>query len=62
VKKSIKAALLFSLVFPGIDHMVLKRYKHGSALLLSALSGFVAEVINQALTIVDRINSGGNTC
>lgn len=42
--------------------MVLKRYKHGSALLLSALSGFVAEVINQALTIVDRINSGGNTC
>ncbi|MBW1791462.1 MAG: hypothetical protein JRJ14_04215 [Deltaproteobacteria bacterium] len=41
--------------------MILKQYRRGSALILSAmaaLSVIVTKAINQALTIVDRINSG----
>lgn len=41
--------------------MVLKRYIRGSVLMLSALAALsvvVTEAINQALTIIDRINSG----
>ena len=53
--------LLSGLVFPGIGHMVLKQYLRGSALMISALiasSVIVTVVIQRALTIVDRINSG----
>jgi hypothetical protein len=59
--RSIKAALLSGLIFPGIGHMFLKQYLRGSVLMLSALAAMsviVTEAINQALTIVDRINSG----
>ena len=59
--RSIKAALLSGLVFPGVGHMVLKQYLRGSVLMLSALvalSVIVTKTIKQALTIVDRINSG----
>ena len=59
--RSIKAALLSGLIFPGIGHMVLKQYLRGSVLMLSALAALsviVTEAINQALTIVDRMNSG----
>ena len=59
--RSTKAALLSGLVFPGIGHMVLKQYLRGSALMISALiasSVIVTVVIQRALTIVDRINSG----
>ncbi len=59
--RSTKAALLSGLVFPGIGHMVLKQYLRGSALIISALiasSVIVTVVIQRALTIVDRINSG----
>jgi len=41
--------------------MVLKQYLRGSVLMLSALAAFsviVTRVFQQALTIVDRINSG----
>ena len=58
---SIKAALLSGLIFPGVGHMVLKQYLRGSILMLSALialSVIVTKAIKQALTIVDRINSG----
>ena len=56
-----KAALLSGLIFPGVGHMVLKQYLRGSVLMLSALvalSVIVTKAIKQALTIVDRINSG----
>ncbi len=56
-----KAALLSGLVFPGIGHMVLKQYLRGSVLMISALfalSVIVTVVIQRALTIVNRINSG----
>ena len=59
--RSIKAALLSGLVFPGIGHMVFKQYLRGSVLMLSAslgLSVIITKAVNQALTIVDRINSG----
>ncbi len=59
--RSTKAALLSGLVFPGVGHMVLKKYLRGSVLMLSALvalSVIVTKTIKQALTIVDRINSG----
>jgi hypothetical protein len=61
MKRSTKAVLLSCLVFPGVGHMVLKSYLRGSVLLLSALvalSVVVTKAIKQALTIVDRINSG----
>jgi hypothetical protein len=59
--RSIKAALLSGLIFPGVGHMVLKQYLRGSVLMLSAslaLSVIATKAVNQALTIVDRINSG----
>ena len=59
--RSIKAALLSGLVFPGLGHMVLRQYLRGSILMLSALialSVIVTTAIRKALTIVDRINSG----
>jgi hypothetical protein len=61
MKRSTKAALLSGLVFPGIGHMVLKRYRRGSVLMLLALAAFsvvVTQVLQRALTIVDRIESG----
>ncbi len=61
MKRSSKAALLSGLVFPGIGHMVLKQYLRGSVLMLSALVAFsviVTRIIQRALTVIDRINSG----
>jgi hypothetical protein len=61
MKRSSKAALLSGLVFPGVGHMVLKHYLRGSALMLSALvalSVILTRVVQQALTIADRIYSG----
>ena len=61
MKRSIKAALLSGLIFPGVGHMVLKQYLRGSVLMLSAslaLSVIATKAVNQALIIVDRINSG----
>ncbi len=61
MKRSSKAALLSGLIFPGIGHIVLKQYLRGSVLMLFALlalSVIVTRIYQQALTIVDRINSG----
>jgi hypothetical protein len=61
MKKSSKAALLSGLVFPGVGHLVLKQYFRGYALVLSALVALwviATRILQQAQTIVDRINSG----
>jgi hypothetical protein len=61
VKRSSKAALLSGLIFPGIGHIVLKKYLRGSVLMLFALvalSVIATGIYQRALTIVDRINSG----
>lgn len=59
--RSIKAALLSGLVFPGLGHMLLKQYLRGSILMLAALTAFAAIVtvaIRRALTVIDSMNSG----
>ncbi len=59
--RSIKAALLSGLVFPGLGHMVLKQYLRGSILMLAALIAFstiVTVVTRRALTVIDSMNSG----
>jgi len=61
MKRSTKAALLSGLIFPGIGHLVLKRYLRGSILMLSALTAFsviVTIAFERALTIVDKISVG----
>jgi|GEM_PF-110015 len=61
VKRATKAALLSGLIFPGIGHMILKRYLRGSFLVLAGLIAtyiVVADVLRRAQIIVDQINSG----
>ncbi len=59
--RSVRAALLSDLIFPGVGHMVLKQYLRGSMLMLPALialSVIVTKAIKQALTVLDIMNSG----
>ncbi|MDH4054311.1 MAG: hypothetical protein OEV58_02865 [Gammaproteobacteria bacterium] len=61
MKKSTKAALLSSLIFPGIGHLALKSYLRGLGLMSLSLIAF-AYVVNvayqRATLIVDRMYSG----
>lgn len=61
MKKSTKAALLSGLIFPGIGHVVLKKYGRGAVLIVGALAA--ASVMfniaaRQAQIIVDQMVSG----
>ncbi len=61
MKRSTKAALLSGLIFPGVGHMALKQYLRGSILMLAALAALIViitKAVEQALIIVDKINSG----
>jgi len=61
MKKSLKAALLSALVFPGVGHIFLKLYLRGTFLILAALAAFsvfATSIIHQALSIIDSINRG----
>jgi hypothetical protein len=61
VKKSTKAALLSGLIFPGIGHLALKEYLRASVLILAAVAAvsvITTAALDQAMTVVDRINSG----
>jgi hypothetical protein len=61
MRKSTKAALLSGLVFPGLGHLVLKRYLRGAILIVVAfvaLSVLITVDVQQALEVVDRIESG----
>ncbi len=61
MKKSTKAALLSGLIFPGIGHLALKEYLRASILILAAMAAvyvLTTAAVNQAMTVVDRINSG----
>jgi hypothetical protein len=61
MKRSSKAALLSGLIFPGVGHMFLKQYFRGFVVMLPALvalSVIVTRIFQQALAIVERINSG----
>lgn len=61
MKASTRAALLSGLVFPGTGHLALKKYLRASVLILAALAAvyvIVSTAVDQAMTVVDRINSG----
>jgi hypothetical protein len=61
MKKSIKAALLSALVLPGAGHFYLQRAGRGAVLATIALlaAGYIAnQAVQQALVIVDKIQSG----
>ena len=61
MRKSTKAALLSGLVFPGLGHLMLKRYLHGAILIvvaLVAMSVLVNGTVNRAMDVVNRIESG----
>lgn len=58
MKKSVKAALLSALVFPGCGHFVLRRYKTACALLLVTLvtlGVLIDDAMTQAKIITDKI-------
>lgn len=61
MRKSTKAALLSGLVFPGVGHLVLKRYVQGAILIIVSLVAMwllVTGTVNRAMDVVDRIESG----
>ena len=61
MKKSNKAVLLSALVFPGAGHLLLKRYITGAVLVCAALAALyliVADILEKALAIVEKIERG----
>ncbi len=61
MKHRIKAALLSAFVFPGLGHIVLKKYGAGAVLAgtaLTALVYLVAKAVATALEISDKIQRG----
>lgn len=59
--KSMKAALLSALVFPGAGHFFLKRHIRGIILTsttIASLYFLIAGVVEKALHIVDKIQRG----
>lgn len=61
MKKSVTAALISGLVFPGIGHLYLKHYRNGCLLLLVAtlaLVELISVALRQAQAIADKVLSG----
>jgi TM2 domain-containing membrane protein YozV len=61
MRRSISAALLSGLLFPGVGHLYLKQRRRGWVLItisLAAIFTIVWIATQQALTVVDRISSG----
>ena len=64
MKPAIKAALLSGLIFPGLGQLLLKFYKTGIVLIVISFSCVVTIItlgVQQALTIVEKIESQGLT-
>ncbi|MFC1858781.1 hypothetical protein ACFL9U_12270 [Thermodesulfobacteriota bacterium] len=58
MNNAIKGALLSGLLFPGLGQVILKHYKRGVVLMLSVLTALtvvVVVVVQQALTILEKI-------
>ncbi len=56
-----KAALLSAFVFPGVGHILLKKYIPGTVLVGTAIAGLyflVANAVDRALRITEKIQSG----
>ena len=61
MKRSIKAALLSALVFPGAGHLMLKKYPAAAALATATGAGayaLIAQAVDIALAISNKIQSG----
>ena len=61
MKQTIKVTLLSVLVFPGVGHLVLKKYPIALAFIASAsylLFGIISEVIDKTQMIVDSVLRG----
>ncbi len=61
MSKAMKAALISALVLPGAGHFFLKRYFTGAVLALAtlgSLSLLVVKMVERALLVVDKIQSG----
>ena len=61
MKKSMKAALLSALIFPGVGHFYLKRFKSGLLLAgvsFAALYYLLAKAVERAYEISEKIQSG----
>lgn len=61
MKKHTKAALLSTFVFPGLGHMILKKYLVGALLAgmaFASLFYLVSKAVERALQISERIQSG----
>jgi len=64
MNNAIKGALLSGLLFPGFGQVVLKHYKRGIVLMLSVLTALtvvVVYVVQQALTILEKIELEGGS-
>lgn len=62
MNRSLKAALLSGLVFPGSGHLYLKQYPRGYSILAIALVCFcivVVNTVNTALKIVEQLQKDG---
>ena len=62
MNNSLKGAFLSGLIFPGLGQIVLKHYKRGVVIMLTALAGMsvvVAKTVQHALTILEKIESEG---
>jgi hypothetical protein len=63
MKNSLKGAFLSGVVFPGLGQIILGHRKRGIALMLIVLASLfviVAKAVQQALTILEKIESGGS--
>jgi hypothetical protein len=59
-----KSALLSAFVFPGLGQLVLKSYVRGvafAAITLACLAAIVGKAVQQAQTVLDRVQTGGGT-
>lgn len=61
MSRSVSAALISALVFPGVGHIYLKRAARGCIFLLPALAAalyFASRIMTRATQLVDQVNSG----
>jgi len=62
MNNSLKGAFLSGLIFPGLGQVVLKHYKRGAVIMLTvlvSLSVVVVKAVQQALGILEKIESEG---
>jgi len=61
MKKTVKATLYSTLIFPGVGHFSLDHFRRGLVIFLPAFLSFVFllhNALNKAFTLVDKIQRG----